>query len=577
MAIDKRIELEIALRDSVSLTLQNIADSLEGMSSKLSRGGESISQSAEVIKKIEVHTKGVGERAKESTKSLMGMGDSIKWLTLAMGVGGGPLVGVGIAVAAVAAAGKFMTGQARARLELKHMSEDTGISEDLISVMQRTGRSRGIPFEAVVKNIRQIGVNLNDMKQRGEGSDAFKHLADLGYANFGRELLEMLKAGNIDQAARAYFEQYEKILKEKGESAARLYATEGIKLPESFLKGYLAASAGIQPAYRVNLEYAEKWLKFMEGFDARVKRLGQGILGELARALIAMAYEGDTPEQKRKKLKSQITAPSITSAWWRRQLGLPALTEEQEKLLLDEKKESVKKQKALSEIIMGWRDNAALATSGSLGANPQSILRRQEGGPVTSGIGYLVGEKGPELFSGGGQYGLVGEGGPAVFRPGSSGNITKADLVRSYNTLEETARGYSPPERPDFVARVLDLHRIPGLMKRDAASGYPLRNVLRRVLGMEPTDQPASWAPGGDWDRERALQSQQAGLTSDELDQTRSDLDASLGGGRTVGRGIHLGADVTFNNVPPGVRTDAQGDGLDEFTLDRSSAFAGAP
>lgn len=531
---DQKLELEIALRDSVSLTLKAIAANVEEMNRKLSRGGTAIAEGTDTLKRLEFNVRSVGTTAKDSTKSLMGMNDILKQMTMFLSTG--PL---GMAAGLVAGTGmvaKIMVDYSKSRLDLRRMSQDTGLSEDQISISQRTYRRMGLPWEEANKNITRMATSLKELQQYEGGSDLAKSLSDIGEGKFWQEtLLPLMRAGREDEAYRELFKKYDE-LQARSAEAARLYANYALKIPESFLEGYIEASKGIAPAYRTNLQYAEQWTKEWELLCERLRNAGNWFLRRALRGFFTSYW-------RRPSFGIEVgrnLPPIITDPKLRESLRLNPLTKEQLDALGETKKDSLKTQRDIGTILQNMWDKS------------KEAIGRQEGGPVTSGNRYIVGERGPELFSGGGRYALVGEGGPEPFRPQISGTVTKADLTEALLRAEAGAREWQP-KAPTATDVMLGMFapgmwgRVLTMMKNDPARGDVLRTIMRRYLGIEDPKEPAPWLPGGAWD------------------QARAGID---GEGRVAD--VSLGGSIDFRNVPPGVRTEAESDGLDEFAMSRS-------
>src|SRR4029077_1391635 len=399
---DQKIELEIALRDTVSQTLEAIASRLETMNKKMTRGGESISDSADTIKKLADNTKQTGLDAKDSTKSLLTMNDVLKQMSMLM-VSGPVGAVVGIAVAAGMAA-EGVTNFVKKRLELRNLATETGLSENQISVMQRAQDKMGIPLATATGNIKQIAGSLTELRIKKTGSELYQGLADIGQGKFADDLLKMVESGKIDEAARALIAKHAE-LRAIDIDTARKYATHAVKLPESMLIGYEEAARGLEPAYRVNLDHAVEWVKEMEIIHARARSVVDTAMhnafGRMAWFVEHMDYSFLTgkPNPKYWGPSAPPAMPPLPSA-----SGLGSATPKELDDLKYSKKESLKKQKDIGIILQDMWDKT------------KSTVGRQEGGPVTSGNMYRVGERGPEVFAAGGQYAMVGEGGPEVIR-----------------------------------------------------------------------------------------------------------------------------------------------------------------
>ena len=548
---DKKIELELAVRDSVSATLKVIAANLEAVNSKLSRGGNAIQESVETLQKVSVHTAGVGENAKQTTRALLGVGDTLK--SIMSLVATGPIGWATAVAAAIGLVGAQMGKLATRRLELKRLSQDTGLSESKISILQRYGKRMGFDPEVTHKNIVQGATAIKEMFTAGAGSTLFTNLADIGEAKFGAELLkDVQKGGSIDASFDKIAAHYEELFKKDPIQAAKF--AQASMMSESFLRDMKANSAGLVPAYEMSAEAAEAWAKRMSLVHESYNALWAGTMGFFIRTLIL----GDKAVAKYRQHFGADRAylPHITDPIQRQQMGLKPLTGEQLEQLKTSKKDSAS---VLSEIAGSIK---------RLYEKGKEVPGRQEGGSVLPGRPYIVGEQGPETFSASGQSSVVGEGGPEVIRPAIPGHITKAGIAEAIATGDARARAYEPPSPVNVMAsRVVS--RMAGpvspLLKIMRAFGdsAEARTALRKWTGLgsyynvaDNPSEPAPWKAGGEFEKIASLENQRCNL--DAAQQVTGGTQLKLIGG------------VNFTNVPPGVSTKAESDGLDKFQMART-------
>jgi hypothetical protein len=546
---DKKIELELAVRDSVSATLKIIAANLESVNSKMSRGGNAIQESVETLQKVSVHTAGIGENAKQGTKSLLGVADVLKTITSVVSTG--PIAFATATVAAIAAVGSQMGKLATRRLELKRLATDTGFTEAKISILQRYGKRMGFDPDVTHKNIIQAAGAIKEMYTGGAGSTLFTNLANIGEAKFGAELLKQVQAGgSIDAAFDKMADYYDQLFKKDPIQAAKF--AQAMNVSESFLRDIKKNSEGLVPAYEMSADAAEAWAKRMSLVHESYNALWAGTMGFFIRTMIL----GDKAVAKVRHLfRDRIDRPDVTDPAQRQRMGLKPLSAEQ--------LEELKRSKKDSTTVTG----EIAASIKRLYEKGKEIPGRQEGGTVLPGRPYVVGEQGPETFTASGQSSEVGTAGPEVIRPGVGGQITKG-ITEGIAAADARARDYQPPSPVNVMAgRVVS--RMAGpvspLLKIMRAFGDDpaVRTALRKWTGLgshynvaDNPSEPAPWKAGGEFEKLASLENQRCNL--DAAQQNASGTQLKLIGG------------VNFTNVPPGVTTKAESDGLDKFSMART-------
>jgi hypothetical protein len=546
---DKKIELELAVRDSVSATLKIIAANLESVNSKMSRGGNAIQESVETLQKVSVHTAGIGENAKQGTKSLLGVADVLKTITSVVATG--PIAFATATVAAIAAVGSQMGKLATRRLELKRLATDTGFTEAKISILQRYGKRMGFDPDVTHKNIIQAAGAIKEMYTGGAGSTLFTNLANIGEAKFGAELLKQVQAGgSIDAAFDKAADYYDQLFKKDPIQAAKF--AQAMNVSESFLRDIKANSEGLVPAYEMSAEAAEAWAKRMSVVHESYNALWAGTMGFFIRTMIL----GDKAVAKVRHLfRDRIDRPDVTDPAQRQKLGLKPLSAEQ--------LEELKRSKKDSTTVTG----EIAASIKRLYEKGKEIPGRQEGGSVLPGRPYVVGEQGPETFTANGESRTVGERGAEIIKSAVGGFVEKKaeSWQQPVAGMYSQALGKLMPGPVGWAAK---------MMKQDVEAGYPLRTWVRQALGIADPHEAAPWVAGGAWEKERAVASAGSGAARSglqqqaSLDDMRCNLDAAQqSAGSTQ---LKLIGGVNFTNVPPGVTTKAESDGLDKFSMART-------
>lgn len=560
---DAKIEMEIALRDSVSLTLKAIAANLEAVNEKLTRGGDEMKQGGDSIQKISKHTRDLGENVKATSRHLVGLGDSI----IKIGAFLGPIIGPSAAlVGGTTLLGNKLKEFTNERMRLKQLSENSGFTEDDVSIMQRTQKRMGISREEANANIERVGSKLQGLLVGRTGSELYRGLADMGLARFGKELLAMVETGDIGKAFRMILIEYETIRAKFGEAAASHYAGV-VGLDDSFLQRYTKASQGVVPAFRMSIEAAEDWGERWDIIHHNLHNWWNWTVGNMIWSIVR------TEEAVAAGAKTAGEMPIVIPGAEGAQPAPYATKPSKDVQAGDAARDVLTTQKDTNKLFGNIKDILQRMWEKDKG---QNLTNRQQGGPVIAGRQYIVGEGGPELFGSAGRFTLVGEGGAELFRPKTTGTITKAsvtaDMRQAMAIGEEAARAYEPKGLGDPRSIVADalagpMKRPLHVMKRyedDPAMRTWLRSFgeyipqsVKDFIGVKPVEddptEPAPWRPGGEWDRVRA-----------GMDAAGANFDS------------RWGAMIEFKNVPQGVKTTADADGFDDFVMSRSQAAIGA-
>jgi hypothetical protein len=647
MAADQKIELELALRDSVSVALRTIAGNIDQMNAKLTRGGEEIRQGTDTLSKVAKNTKDIGESARTASRHLVGLGDTLIKVSSLLTTG--PVaIGAGI-VATTAAIGRQLKGVADERLRLKALSEDSGLSEDKISIMMRTQARQGINPEQATKNIEIMTGKLKDMSTQKTGSEIYRGLVDIGMARYGKQLLDSVTSGDFAKAVSQIFDQYAEIYKTHGATAAMAYA-QVVGVHESFLQTYKAASEGVKPAYRLNLEAAQSWADRWAIVHENLEMMWDTTIGSMIWTLVRIDEGIASLEGVQKKFPTLEGLESAVPGSEGMPIGpdlpnLPGGSQDAEDLK-DSKKDSAK----ILDDTKGILERRWERLKGLVG--------RQEGGPILAGRDYQVGEAGPEVFNAGGEYSLVGEGGPERFRSKKPGMLEKFEQKSAGMTAGQLGTGLALKKfAPGPIGWALSVIAA----DEDKAWRDWARTKLGGVFGYDPeVGTPNPWEVGGSWDKDpqsqvaqklgdqdeehqkhmenmAAMSAQIAphglnweqwrrsenveGVESGQAEQEwfespysmypgegdsfeamaereraamaryseRGPLSEQAGIGdiermimdraSPAMAGRHsMAAEIEFNNVPPGVETEASGEGFDEFNVNKTKQleFQGA-
>jgi hypothetical protein len=579
MAVDKRIELEIALRDSVSLALKAVAENLERINKAQTKGGEGkAEEGSDSFRKIKEHTDGIHKISTEGGKAVTGVAESM-WNVAGLLLRGALRWAVLAEEAARFAAGIIQNSQ-RDRLEWHALAEDTGLTEKFASMLVNAQRTVGIQSPQGKANVLNMMNSIRDMAA-GPGSEITKRLGIIGENDIARQIEDLEMKGEHEAAVRLAIKRGSELFEREDKTQAYKYA-DAWKMQPSFFKGMHAALQTAVPSYMTSLEGAKNW---MIGWDIAAKYYAyttSWLQNLVVKSILPGMPKYWTPEAGAER---QFNPEAF---------GIPADK-------VEAWKERNKETLSILKDILGIFQRQQ---------NKQSLEKRESGGTVLAGRKYLVGEKGPELFrSNSGQSEMVG--GPKIITPKTGGDISSTGA--SFAAARDAARaaGVSDPETAASIAMLES-----GWLKRGTGS------VFDKSGGTNPFGQTGvgshGFVIGRDRQKHKVYGSLEEGfadhfrrwgehyrgtpqdtvenlvkhdyntvnknwqkdvlaihnrMASEASPDYRRDIDGELGGGS--GGGL-LGAQIIFKNVPEGVETDAEGEGFDNFTINKTRQLQGA-
>ena len=555
MASDQKIELELALRDTISVTLKTIAENLDLVNKKLTKGGEGITEGVQSLEKIKKHTEGFTVSIKHGTDATGTFLQTIAGIIPKI-FAGGPLGLISGVVSVGVAVGKFgvdaLRNQAAERMKLKAMSTDLGLSEEKIGILRKYAANKGIAQEDADTYIRNMSQGIKDMAILDTKAPLYQSLMFIGRADLAQELRDGAKNGAdigpmIDKAMKAIDEA------SKNSEADGRKLADAFKVPFSFTENYEQEIKGLTAVTQMGLDVAKKFLSETSDLYAWTGHVSNTLLDfALSQAVLAL----DISEKTNTELYQAIR-PDITDPTERKRMGLPEASAEELEALNRSSKE---KRSLIYDILRSIKR-----------ANEQAIEKRQFGGLVQAGRTYEVGERGAESFSSyGGVQPVVGIGEERrmLFRPNRSGAIMpdSNDPFVPPPTLgpgEQAVPGGTAAENYAALQRALRTRPFIGYDERENLPGQSGSNLFgdpearflkQQERGMEEQLKLPWWKfPdfGGDYVGPEGQ---------------RTGLDSALGGGS----GMNLGGEISFINVPDGVTAEADSDGFDNFKINKT-------
>ena len=549
MSVDQKIEIELALQNTSSDTIKQIADSVGGFVKQISELGKASSGTESGIAQTAKGIKHLNDKTREASKDV----SSLQALLIPLVGAAGTIALIGSGLAAAATALGDFAGE---RIRFKNLSTDIGFSVEQMSIIIRTFENLGIPTEQAQQRLEAIGSTLKELQTYGRGSEIYKSITDLGLGDFADALLKAVNAGKFDEALRMWIDQYNRLLATNQRLAANFMTTMG-GMSKSIAQNFEEKSKGVTAAVEVNMEvtkdFFERFNHLKNDLDDMWSTLKYKVMKEsldlteqlsspqLGGKLGAFVGQGFSLFDK-KPLSTDPLLVDPSSALKRKGHKFEF---EQE----DEKNNKKEGNSTLEKI----RDSIK-NLFGFSGA-------KQHGGSVESGQRYLVGELEPELFSGGGNIQLVGMDGPEIIQPASPGMISPGGGFPQF-----VPNRFTPQvEMPSFDMRFGDWGN-PGFSSRFSDWSSPgFDSRFGNWNSMGGGSRPGTSSP----DFSGGIHSS---IGPDFTQDNRRDFDIMLNS-ENMGTPSSLNAEITFKNVPPGVNTKADGDGFETFKINKSKSL----
>lgn len=521
---DQKIEIELELQDKASATIQQIAASVSEVIKHVGEMGKATTGTDSGVTRTVRSVQQLGDKTKETTRSLASMAAMLAPLAGAAGVVAA--IGVGLV-----AAGNAVNEFAGSRLKLRNLSIDLGLSVDEMSIMSKTFEKMGMSLQEGESRLVEIGTTLKELQTYGEGSHLFRDLSQMGFDQQARELLATARSEGNFKAFLQLQDQYKAIEAYDKKAAANfLEAAKGFT--ESIGKDFGEASKGVTPEFNPGTENAIAFRKVWEDN----KTLINNFIESMKEALVTGAVSPEPWWWDKYKVfeKKPPTDPNAT-----RSLG--GTKNKGGKTPEEEKKEGNSTLEKIRDSIKQLFGTPALP-------NSSHSLGKEFGGPVEQGQPYLVGERGPELYMGGGDFRIVGMSGPEVIQPPSAGTIF-ANAGDAWRAIIERSPVFSGDPPTSGAAG----HRFGGTIEKAAVGGpYAQFAAIQDAMTQPPS--------GPDWPM--------APMFEDARRQLDINLNAEMGG-----PSLSVSSEMVFRNVPPGVATKMDGEGFDNFKVSKSRAL----
>jgi len=277
---EEQMEVEIALRDSISSGLRQVGREIDIITRKMKEGGDTGTNSFATIQKGLGKTKEETDKTKSSMSGLSGfLGGMAKGLAGATGLAAGLL-----------AVGDALTGFASKRVHMQMLATDLGLSNEQMSIMHRTLSRMGVDAGVQGQLISSLGQTLKEAFRLGPRSSIVQQLNEMGQTGFAARLLAIVKSGDFNEAMNTIVEQYNKILNLVGPEAAAHFA-KIVGWPESVLRQWKDASANVKAGYIASYADSEEYLKKSMEFNERFEDISKLFKATLIDLFLAVDRE----------------------------------------------------------------------------------------------------------------------------------------------------------------------------------------------------------------------------------------------------------------------------------------------
>jgi hypothetical protein len=355
---DNQLEIEVTLRDSTSAVLKEIGRQLDTVTKKMVETGKT---GQDAFNKVGDAAKRSQDHTKAAHTGLAGVSGAIGSINKVM-------MGTSGLIALFAGFTKVLGNFAAQRVQLQLLTTDIGFTTQQISVMKQVLAQKGITDEGEQKQIiTGFGAQFKEAEMLGEFSPLFERFARYGNVDLGEKIVKSAKSQNFKQAMDLAAGEYDRLAK-ANPARARYYATVVLQTQESILQDWLKTQQGISAvqtsSYFESKEFLQKQEQIYNDFHTVVnKSLGAAITGILG---IEKAY-------------SNFTNSPVVSNF------LVPKTDAQGN--------------ADVSMMPGVASEGGVMPSMPSPKQQNKTEGRATGGPAYAGRSYLVGERGPEMFS----------------------------------------------------------------------------------------------------------------------------------------------------------------------------------
>jgi len=268
---DRQVDIEVAVRDTSSQVLRGIAREVDNVTRKLIETGR-IGSAA--FDKIRDRAESSGVSFKRNRESVEGIDRAMEGLKKTLT---GPLGIAALFLGTARAVGAGITHFATAQVGIKSMVTDLGLTEDMISKLNRVLVRKGVGSEedrkAIITQLGEIGKN---MQTYGFNSPKFRELQRYD-RDLAKKVMEAAKSGQMDEVIKMLLEEFDTLGKDSRDRQ-QFYAREILGINASVLADMLKMLKEVKAGYKFDKEESEEFLRKRE----EVMNKNNEIMGKMA-------------------------------------------------------------------------------------------------------------------------------------------------------------------------------------------------------------------------------------------------------------------------------------------------------
>jgi uncharacterized protein (TIGR02594 family) len=251
-----RIELEVALKDSISTALKTIGRELDAMNKKAMEIGQGPSAAYTKFKR---ENDNLTESAKRSNAQFVTMGAAFTNI-------GRSLIGPIGVVAGLYEAAKALDVFASGRLQIRNLSTDLHLSTSQLSIMQRTLANMGMSTQESTQVISNAMGKIKEAFTLRLGSQLMSDLREMGEGTWATKLQAVIDTGDFAKA-------WDMLLEKGNTGTARFKAwfSERMGIPESVIQSYKRNSEGVQAMTDADIATLENYHKKMNLITTKIE------------------------------------------------------------------------------------------------------------------------------------------------------------------------------------------------------------------------------------------------------------------------------------------------------------------
>jgi hypothetical protein len=246
---NNKMEVEIALRDSISTGLKQIGREIDAITRKMKEGGDVSDSSYKKYRKSAEDAKDASDKAKDSVHGLAGVLTGMSRV----------LMGATGVAAGFIAVNNALENVGQKRIVLQNLAIDLGFTSDKIYGMQRALERVGVSADDSLKLMTNFGQITRDIFKFQYQSPAMIELQRMMEFDFAGKFLGMVNAGaDVERLMVSIAKEYQRLMDIGNEPAARRLIAS-FQIPESIAKELAKGHDAIKGGYQVDIEVAQKY------------------------------------------------------------------------------------------------------------------------------------------------------------------------------------------------------------------------------------------------------------------------------------------------------------------------------